>query len=65
MTHFEKLLFCSRGKNEPTEKNVSFLWMGFNCLKATEALQRDSLLCTTKFPEIPGTPLIDLGRMKG
>ena len=29
--------------------------MGFNCLKATEALQEDSLLFTTKFPEIHGT----------
>ena len=28
--------------------------MGFNCLKATEPLQRGSLLFTTKFPEIPG-----------
>ena len=38
--------------------------MGFNCIKATEPLRRDSLLFTTKFPEIPGTGLIDLGRMK-
>ena len=36
--------------------------MGFNCFKATEPLGgRDSLLFTTKFPEIPGTHLIDLG----
>ena len=41
-----------------------FLWMGFNCLKATQPLQGGSLLFTTKFPEIPGTHLIDLGRMK-
>ena len=41
-----------------------FLWMGFNCLKATEPLQGGSLLFTTKFPEIPGTHLIDLGRRK-
>ena len=38
----------------------SFLWMGFNCLKATEPLRGGSLLFTTKFPEIPGTHLIDL-----
>ena len=37
----------------------------FNCLKATEPLQEDSLLFTTKSPEIPGTHLIDLGMMKG
>ena len=29
-----------------------------------EPLQRGSLLFTTKFPEIPGTHLIDIGRMK-
>ena len=29
-----------------------------------EPLQGDSLLFTTKFPEIPGTHFIDLGRMK-
>ena len=40
-----------------------FIWMGFNCLKATEPLRGGSLLFTTKFPEIPGTHLIDLGRM--
>ena len=28
-------------------------------------LQRGSLLFTTKFPDIPGTHFIDLGRMKG
>ena len=36
-----------------------------NCLKATEPLRRGSLLFTTKFPEILGTHLIDLRRMKG
>ena len=30
-----------------------------------ELLQGGSLLFTTKFPEIPGTHFIDLGRMKG
>ena len=30
-----------------------------------EPLQGDSLLFTTKFPDIPGTHFIDLGRMKG
>ena len=38
--------------------------MGFNCLKVKEPLPGGSLLFTTKFPEIPGTHLIDLGRMK-
>ena len=30
-----------------------------------EPLRRGSLLFTSKFPEIPGTQFIDLGRMKG
>ena len=42
-----------------------FLWMGFNCLKATEPLRGDSLLFTTWHPELPGTHLVNLGRMKG
>ena len=42
-----------------------FLWMGFNCLKATEPLQGDSLIFTTKSPEVPATHLVDLERMKG
>ena len=39
--------------------------MWFNCLEATKPLRGGSLLFTTKFPEIPATDLIDLGRMKG
>ena len=30
-----------------------------------ESLREGTLLFATKFPEIPGTQLIDLGRMKG
>ena len=30
-----------------------------------EPLRGASLLFTTKFPEVPGTHFIDLGRMKG
>ena len=46
------------------------LWMGFNCLQATEPLREDSLLSTTKlsttkYPGVPGTHFIDHGRMKG
>ena len=40
-------------------------WMDFNCLKATESLRGDCLLLTTKFPGIPGTHFIHVGRMKG
>ena len=44
---------------------AAFLWMGFNCLKATKPLRGDSLLFTTKFPGVPSTHFIVLGRMKG
>ena len=36
---------------------------GFNCLKAAESLRGDSLLYIIQFPGVPGTLLIDLGRM--
>ena len=39
--------------------------MGFNCLKAAEPLQRNKLLFTAKFLEIPFTHLINLGGMNG
>ena len=42
----------------------SYLWMGFNCLKANEPL-RGTLLFTTKSPVLPGTHLINFGMMKG
>ena len=38
--------------------------MGFNCLKATEPLQRDSLLFTIKSPLVSCTYLIHLRNMK-
>ena len=41
-----------------------FLWMGFNYLKTTKSIRRDSLLFTNKSPEVD-THLIDLERMKG
>ena len=43
----------------------SFYRWVLNYLKATEPLWGGSLLFTTKFPEIFGSHLIDLGRMKG
>ena len=39
--------------------------MGFNCLNATRLLGGDNLLFASKSPEIPGTPLINLRKMKG
>ena len=36
-----------------------FLWMGFNCLLATEPLWGCSLLFTVQFPEVPGAQCYD------
>ena len=41
------------------------LWIGLNCLKATELLQGESLFFTTESPGILGTHFIDLARIKG
>ena len=40
------------------------LWMGFNCLKATEHYEEAVCFLPLKFPDIPGTHLINLRRMK-
>ena len=37
----------------------------FNCVKDAEPLPGSSLLSNTKFSDISGAHLIDLGRMKG
>ena len=41
-----------------------FLCMGFNCLKVTEPLWRDTLLFTIHLPGVSGTQLIYLERIK-
>ena len=51
ITHFKK-------------KYSQFLWIGLNCLKATEPTQDGSSLFTTKFPEIPDTHLIKPRNMR-
>ena len=43
---------------------VSFYGWGSTASRL-ESLRGGSLLSTTKFPDIPGTYFIDLGRMKG
>ena len=48
-----------------TELFGPFLSMGFNCLKATEPQQGDSLLFTIKPQGIPSTHLINLKGMTG
>ena len=35
--------------------SVAFLWMGFNCFKATGPIQGGSLLFTTQSPGVSGT----------
>ena len=57
-----KLTFCPTFMDEVQLRQG---YMGFNCLKATEPLQRDSLRFTTKALEVPCTHFIELGRMKG
>ena len=42
-----------------------FLWMWFNCLRATEPLRKESLCFTPKSPETSGAHLIDLRGIKG
>ena len=44
---------------------VSFHGCGSIALWLVEPLQGGGLLFPIKFPEIPGTGFIDLGRMKG
>ena len=58
--HFlSNLKFYLHNPHHSPAVKLKALWSlfmdGFNCLKATEALQGGSLLFTTKFPEIPGT----------
>ena len=43
---------------------IFYGWDSCLKVKATKPLQGGSLLFTTKIPEIPGTHLINLGRMK-
>ena len=48
------------------KKNFMALFYGWGLTASRlEPLRVGSLLFTTKFPEIPGTHFIDLGRMKG
>ena len=66
-------LFCSSLDHGATFIRITFSFVRHKTLKLygwgstasrLEALRGGSLLLTTKFPEIPGTHLIDLGRMK-
>ena len=48
------------------KKNIMTPFYGWDSTAwRLQPLQGGSLVFTTKFPEIPGTHLIDLGRMKG
>ena len=42
--------------------SVAFLWIGFNCINATEPLRSGSLHFTTQSTGNPGTHLIDIRR---
>ena len=56
---------CPKQKQSLKKNYGPFLWMGFSTASRLEPLRGGSLLFTTKFPEIPGTHFIGLGRMKG
>ena len=50
------------------KKTPNFMTPFYGCgsiASMLEPLRGGSLLFTTKFPDIPGTHFIDLGRMKG
>ena len=48
------------------KKNFMATFYGWgSTVSSLEPLRGGSLLFTTKFPEIPGTHFIDLGRMNG
>ena len=48
------------------KKNFMAPFCGWNSTASRlEPIRGSSLLFTSKFPEIPGTHFIDLGRMKG
>ena len=56
----------SHNLSKNLKKNYAhFLWVGFNCLKATVPLRGDSLLFTTKILGGSDTHLSDFRRMKG
>ena len=59
--YFYMLIYFFKKKNF----TAPFLWMEFNCLKATEPLRGDRLFFTIKRPEISGTHLIFLEGVKG
>ena len=53
-------------RQKKKQKNFKVPFYGWGSTASRlEPLQGGSLLFTTKFPEIPGTHFIDLGRMKG
>ena len=44
---------------------MAFFYVQGSTASRLDPLREGSLLFTTKFPEIPGTHFIELGRMKG
>ena len=59
---------CKIQSNDLYKKKTNFMapFYGWGSTASRlEPLRGGSLLFTTKFPEVPGTHSIDLGRMKG
>ena len=55
----------TKTKNKQTKNFMAPFYGWGSTVSRLEPLRGGSLLFTTKFPEIPGTHFIDLGRMKG
>ena len=59
-------MFAIVGSNLKLLKNFMAPFYGWGSTASRlDPLRGGSLLFTTKFPEVPGTHFIDLGRMKG
>ena len=61
-----KLTVSQKWTKKKKKKNFMAPFYGWGSTASRlEPLRGGSLLFTTKFPEVPGTHFIDLGRMKG
>ena len=61
-----KLASIVRSSSQELKKKFMAPFYGWGSTASRlEPLRRGSLLFTTKFPEVPGTHFIDLGKMKG
>ena len=60
-----KTLLRIENTQKKPKKKTNFMAPFYGWGSTASRLRGGSLLFTTKFPEVPGTHFIDLGRMKG